>query len=678
MDNKIRYNIIKIVIIIFGIVLFIQLFNLQIVNGQEYRANSNARLTRNDTIKAARGNLVDCNDVLLAGTKIGYTLKMYRSNITIQELNDAILKIINILEKNNDNYIDKFPVLLNPIRNTFTSEQEFNQWKKNNKISEGATEQSVINFYKEKYKITNANMEEVRKIISVRYEIEKVGYSSINPLIIAKDISKTSVLELKEKNDDFYSINIVAEPMRIYPNGMLASHIIGYLGQIQTTELANNKEIYDMNSYIGRAGIELLFEEYLRGTDGKKQIDMNIDGGITEEFVEKEAIAGDNIKLTIDSNLQKVTEESLKKNIVKIREGGFGKKIDAKSGAVVVMNVNTGEILALASDPSYEPQLFIDGITNEKWKEYRDSEAIFNRAIQGSYAPGSIFKMVSAIAGLEKGVITESETIRTTGISSYAHKPVCWIYTETGGNHGTINVKQALKYSCNCYFYEVGYRMGIEFLEEYARYFGLGYKTGIELPNENGGKLATRKNLEESGEKWNLGNTLSAVIGQGQNSFSPMQIARYISIIANGGKKIEPAIIKSITNSVGIEKDKEEINRKIREKLNIQSDDINITVSEESLRIVKEGMMSVTEERDGTAYGSFYDFEFDVAGKTGSAEAGDYTNAWFVSFAPFENPEIAIVVMVENGSKGSYAAHIARDVMDEYFGFNIKNIENNN
>ena len=564
------------------------------------------------------------------------------------------------------------------MRNEFSSDEEFIKWKKNNKINENYSNEEVINFYKEKYEIKNTDLNEIRKIIAVRYEIEKVGYSSINPLIIAKDISKDSVLEIKEKNDNFYGINIVTEPIRIYSNGSLASHIIGYLGQIRSEELKENDDIYDMNSYIGRSGIELTFEEYLRGTDGVKQIDMDVDGGITEEYIEKEAVAGNNITLTIDSNIQKVAEDSLKNNIEKMRNGGFGKKIDAKSGAVVVMNVNTGEVIALASYPDYEPQLFIDGISTEKWNEYQNNESTFNRAIQGAYAPGSIFKMVSAIAGLERGVITENETIRTTGVSSYAHRPVCWIYSETGGNHGTINVKQALKYSCNCFFYEVGYRLGIEPIEEYAKYFGLGRKTGIELPNENKGILANRENLEKTGEDWKLGNTLSAIIGQGQNSFSPIQMVKYISMIANGGKVVTPTLIKNITNSVGEELNKDEIVNKI--KGNLGYEDINmedLSISENSLRVVKEGMRSVTEERDGTAYGAFYDFEFDVAGKTGSAEAGEYTNGWFASFAPYENPEIAIVVMIENGNKGSYAAHIARDIMDEYFGFNVKNIENN-
>ena len=671
MDNKIRYNIIKIIIIIIGLILFIQLFMLQIVKGEEYREYSNARLTRIDTIKAARGSIFDSENTLLAGTKMGYTVKMYRCNISIEELNTSILNIINILEKNGDKYIDNFPVLINPLRNNFENNESFEKWKRSNKIDIDYDEEKIINYYKQKYKIESDNIEEIRKIISIRYEIEKTGYSSTKPLIIAKDISKESVLEIKEKNDSFFGINIVTEPIRTYLYGNLASHVIGYLGQITEEELEKEKDMYDRNSYVGRSGVEATFEEYLRGQDGKKQVDINVDGGITEEYIEKEAIAGNNITLTINSNIQKIAEESLKSNIEKIRNGGYGKKIDAKSGATVVMNVKTGEIIALASYPDYEPQLFMDGISNEKWDEYKNNKSIFNRGVQGAYAPGSIFKMVSAIAGLEKGAIYENETIRTTGVSEYAHKPVCWIYTERGGNHGTINVKQALKYSCNCFFYEVGYRLGIEALEEYAKYFKLGTRTGIELPNENSGVLATRENLKKTGEQWRLGNTLSAIIGQGQNSFSPVQIARYISMVANGGNVVQPTIIKNITNSSGEELNKDEILQNVRKKLGYEeSEKSDINISEDTIRVVKEGMRSVTEEGDGTAYGAFYDFAFDVAGKTGSAEAGEYTNAWFVSFAPYDEPEIAVVVMIENGNKGSYAAHVARDIMDVYFGLN--------
>lgn len=677
MDNKIRYNIIKILIIILGLILFIQLFILQIVKGEEYREYSNTRLTRIDTIKAARGSISDCNGNLLAGTKMGYTLKMYRNNISIDELNESILKILNILEKNEDDYIDNFPILIEPLRNTFSSDESFENWKKNNKIDIDFDNEEVINYYKEKYKIKNDNLKEIRKIIAVRYEIEKTGYSSTNPLVIARDISKNSVLEIKEQNDNFYGINIVTEPIRTYLYGNLASHILGYLGQIRSEELKNNSEIYDMNSYIGRSGIESVFEEYLRGIDGERQIDMDVNGGITEEYIVEEAVAGNNITLTIDSNIQKVAEDSLKDNIEKIRNGEYGnKKIDAKSGSVVVMNVKNGDIIALASYPDYEPQLFIDGISNERWNEYQKNESIFNRAVQGAYAPGSIFKMVSSVAALEREIITENETIRTTGVYPYSHRPVCWIYTESRSSHGVINVKEALKYSCNYFFYEVGNRMGIEPIEEYSRYFGLGSKTGVELPNESSGMLATRENLKKSGEEWKLGNTLSAIIGQGQNSFTPVQIAKYISMIANGGKTVEPTVIKSITNSIGEELNRDEILSKIKGNLNYkETSKEEIKISKKTLDIVKKGMRSVTEEKDGTAYGAFYDLEFDVAGKTGSAEAGNYTNAWFVNFAPYDKPEIAIVVMIENGNKGSYAAHIARDIIDEYFGLNVKKVQ---
>ena len=283
--------------------------------------------------------------------------------------------------------------------------------------------------------------------------------------------------------------------------------------------------------------------------------------------------------------------------------------------------------------------------------------------------------MVTAIAGLETGAIQRDEKILTKGKYPLAHKPVCWIYTEYGRSHGLINVSQAIKYSCNYFFYEVGNRMGIDAIEKYAKYFGLGSKTGIELPGESQGTIATRENLQKTGESWGLGNTLSAVIGQGQNSYSPLQIAKYISILSNGGKQINPTIISTIINPDGTEVPREEIEKYVNEKLGIEKTETEeLNIKEENIRAVLEGMESVTGEEDGTAYGAFSDFKINAGGKTGSAEAGEYVNGWFAGFAPYEDPEIAVVVMVENANKGSYVAEVARKIMDEYFGMNAKEV----
>ena len=255
----------------------------------------------------------------------------------------------------------------------------------------------------------------------------------------------------------------------------------------------------------------------------------------------------------------------------------------------------------------------------------------------------------------------------------------CWYYTSYHRGHGYLNVTQALQHSCNYFFYETGDRIGIDAIVKYALHFGLGKKTGIELPSEQAGTLAQK----QEGKTWNPGDTLNAAIGQGDNSFTPLQIAKYISSIANGGTVVKPTIIKTILNSDGTEVPKEEIEKYTNEKLGFQDEDDGIAISQESINIAKEGMRMATSEAGGTAYSIFKNFVVEVAGKTGSAEAGqdanskDIVNAWFVCFAPFDNPEVAVVVMIENGGHGNYAAEVARDILTQYFGMNENTSEIN-
>lgn len=475
----------------------------------------------------------------------------------------------------------------------------------------------------------------------------------------------------------FLGVDIVTKPSVSYPSGTLASHILGTVGKITEDELKSKENSYGYNDIIGKTGIEYVYEEYLKGKNGTRQIDMSVDGTATDEYISKEAVAGSNVVLTIDANLQKVAEEALKTNIEKIASGGFSEKSNADAGAVVVMNVNTGEVLALASYPDYEPQLFVNGISTEKYNEYINSEVtpLINRAIGGAYAPGSTFKMITAIAGLESKAISPTEKINDTGVYPRAHKPVCWYWSSYHTGHGYLNVSDAIKHSCNYFFYETGYRMGIDTLSKYASYFGLGKKTGIELPSEVNGDLACREKVESQNKDWYIGDTLSAAIGQSYNNFTPVQMAKYISILVNGGKQVDVSIIKNIVNPDGTEVTKEEINEFTNNKLNLNSDETeNLNIKEENLKAVLEGMRGVTSESGGTAYSTFKNFNIEVGGKTGSAQAGKKTNGWFVGFAPFESPEIAVVVLVENGGHGGYTAEVARDIFAEYFGMNTNDV----
>ena len=402
-------------------------------------------------------------------------------------------------------------------------------------------------------------------------------------------------------------------------------------------------------------------------------MEMSVEGTKTAEYVTKEAIQGSDVILTIDAKIQEAAERALEERIEGIRNGEFGKKYDTQTGAAVLIDVNTGEILAMCSYPDYEPELFVEGISTDKWNEYTQEgkSALLNRTIQSANAPGSIFKMVSAIAGLETGAITAQEKINDTGIYPKGYNPRCWVYSDKGYGHGLLNVSEAIKHSCNYYFYEVGTRIGIAEIEKYAKNFGLGQKTNVELTGEVSGTLAGLELYDKLDETWYYGNTLSAVIGQAENNFTPLQIAKYIAMLTNGGKNIDITIIKDIIKQDGIIINRDEITKSVNEKLGIEETaKENLQIKQENLDAVLEGMKSVTTETGGTAYSVFKDFEVEVGGKTGSAEAGNKTNAWFVGFAPYEKPEVAVVVFIENGWHGYYTAGVAKEILEAYFGLN--------
>ena len=677
-NTNLRYNLITILVYIVGIVLIVQLFNLQIVNGKEYRETSNTRLSRETVIKAARGSIKDRTGNLLVTTKMGFNIELYKTKINTTTLNKTILNTIKILENNNDKYINNLPISIEPFKFTIDDEESQVNWKKENDIKEDATPEQCFYELKEKYKIEQDNILEAYKIMVARYEISRNGYSSIRPVTIAKDVSRESAVKLGEQSIYFPGISATNEPMVSYPSGSLASHILGYVGNITETELDGREDTYGINDVIGKVGIQYVFEEYLRGKDGIKQLDMSVDGTITDEYITQEAVAGSDVILTIDANLQAATEKALANNIKKIASGGFSKRSDAKAGAAVVMNVKTGEILAMASYPDYEPELFVNGISQKKLDEYNKGDNIFNRAISGVYAPGSTFKMITAIAGLETGVITPTEKINDIGVYKKAHEPACWIWNSYGMSHGWLNVTEAITHSCNYFFYEVGYRATIDNIAKYAKYYGLGEKTNVELPMEEKGIVATRDKAKERGDEWQIGETLSAAIGQSYNSYTPIQMAKYISMLANGGEPIDVTIVKSINDVNGNQVSKEDITKFVNAKLGLTKEKKeNLNIKKENIDAILKGMKGVTSEEGGTAYSTFANFNIELGGKTGSAQTDvqGKINGWFVGFAPYEEPEIAVVVLVENAGSGSYTAEVARDILQEYFGMNMEKVE---
>lgn len=674
-----RTLILIILIIIISLIFILRLFNLQIVNGEEYREKSQTRMLRNESIEASRGEITDRNGVVLATSKLSYNLVMYKVNVDYTEQNKSIATVIDILNKNSDKIYSTFPVNEKYDNFSFDSHNEEIKWKNEMKIDENLNFEGVIQYYINKYSLEDYSYDKRLQIqmIMVKYQANLVGYSLYKSAIIAYDISPESFAQIEEK-PDIFGINGVSYPKRYYNYSNLFSHVIGYVSNINSEELKEvDSEEYNINSVIGKNGIEKTLEKYLKGKDGVKKVETDIKGNISSENIATEPEAGNNVTLTLDYRLQKVARDSLISTINGIKEGilTFDKKKveDTNAGAVVVLDCNTGEVLAMVSYPDYDTNLFVSGISSKDWKEISSNKLypMINRAIYGTYSPGSTFKMLVGIAGLMSGAITTDEVYYDPGIYPYGHKPKCWLYSDRGATHGYITISGAIKGSCNCYFYEVGRRIGIEKIIEYAKLFGFGEKTGVELLDERLGKIAG-----ENQSEWYLGDTLSAAIGQSSNEFTPIQLANYISSLANGGTLNKVSIIKEIANETE-QISNSEIEEYVKKITGVDFKSRNLNIKEEYIKAIKEGMLSVTSETGGTASIVFRNSNIVVAGKTGTAQVSSGTdNGIFVGFAPYDNPKIAVVAIIEHGKEGTYTANVVKPIMEEYFNISTQDKQN--
>ena len=665
-----RILILYIIVGLISVVFIVQLFNLQILNGKEYREQSEKRMLRTETVVASRGEITDRNGIVLASSKLSFDVDLYRVRVTTQEQNEALAKLINILVSNGDEIYSSFPI--NEELNDFSFENEDaeKKWKEEMEIDENFSFEQTISYYIDKYDLSEYSHDRNTQIrmIQIKYEGNLNGYSLFNSVTVAKDISQESVAQIEEKKSELYGVNVVSVPKRYYPNGTLAAHIIGYVSKISDTEYSEKKEEgYTINSIIGKTGIEQAFEKYLKGKDGVVKAETDSQGNVSSESTTEEAVAGNSIALTIDYRLQKTAEESIENVIKKLQDGTLvGKKVpESSAGSVVVLDIETGETLAMASFPSYNINDMVSGMSaSELNKLFNDPlNPMYNRAISGTYAPGSTYKMLVGIAGLKANTITLDEKIFDPGIYPYGHKPKCWIYTQYHRTHGYVNLEGAIKGSCNCYFYEVGRRIGIDEIIKTTKLFGLGQKTGIELYGESTGQIAGEKE-----EEWYLGDTLNAAIGQSSNLYTPIQLANYISAIANGGTLNKVSLIKNIKSSDDNEISLSEIEEFAKEFTGVDFESRDVGIEQSYVDAIKRGMLSVTSESGGTASIIFKNSNIQVAGKTGTSQvAGKQNNGIFVGFAPYDNPKIAVVAIIEGGGEGTYTANVVKPIMEEYF-----------
>ena len=664
-----RELVLSFILVVISIIFIFQLFNLQIINGASYREQAENKIVRTETVSASRGEIYDRNGVLLATNKLTYNLELYRTKVDTSLTNDSIVELVNILTSNGDDVYSTFPI--NDTQDNFSDEYLNDndlrvEFLESIELGTDATFEDAINYYVELYGAQDYSYEDKIKIIKVKYEANLNGYSLFNSAIIAKNISKNSVAQIEELKSRLYGINIVSVPQRYYVSDTFACHILGYVSKISNDEYNNLKENgYTINSTIGKSGVEESMETYLKGQDGEKKVVTDSNGNVTSEAVTKEAVSGNNVTLTIDYRIQQVVENALQNTLQNLQNGtSTGEPIpEAKAGSCVVLDVETGEVLAMASYPTYNINSFVDGISTQEWNALieDDQNPMFNRAISGTYSPGSTYKMLVGMAGLASGGITVDELYTDPGIYPYSYNPKCWIYTAHNTTHGTINLTGAIKGSCNCYFYEVGRRIGISQIVEWAKNFGLGQKTGIELSGEATGNIAG-----ENQDGWSLGDTLSASIGQSTNLFTPLQLANYISTIANGGILNKVSLIKNVGNDIS-SVPLSQVAEYMKEFTGVNFATKSLDISQ-YINPIKEGMYAVTTETGGTAADIFADSNVEVAGKTGTAQVSSgANNAIFVGFAPYDNPKIAVVAVVEHGDEGYYLAPMVKEITNEYF-----------
>lgn len=660
-NSKYRFTVLKIIIFIMICAVTVRLFDLQIIKGTEYFEIAEDRLSDNIIKKAPRGEIYDRYGEPLVTNEVSYDLILQRAGQDNAALNRTIMNVFTILDQSEVEVEDSFPISDPPYEYIFDElELDRKEWFESNshnneEINSAMTARELFEAYKQIYEISDEySAPNQRRIMGVRYEAETRGFSQLSPFSMVKDVSAEVVAKVKENSKYLKGVTISNSFVRNYEKPGVATHILGRTGIISPEEYEKNKDLgYGMNDYIGKEGIEAWAEGYLRGTDGSTGSVKIINDKEVSLIENVEPIGGSSVTLTIDCELQQGVEEILARHIKSIGR-------DCKAGAVVVLDVKTGDTLALASYPTYDMSRF-----DEDYEKLSKDSAnpFYNRSVSGLYSPGSTFKPLSAIAAMQSGKLTPTERIQTRGkYTFYAdYQPSCWIWSENNATHGTINVSTAIEQSCNYFFYELGRRMGIDTLSEYAASFGLGEYTGIELKEESKGAMASPRYKKKvvqniTNQSWFGGDTLQAAIGQSYSLFTPVQLASYVATIANGGQRYKVNLIKNIRSSVD-----SSIIAEFPPQV-VEEIDMNSSV----LGAVKNGMRRVVDE--GSASNIFAGYPIQIGGKTGTAQVGNGSNnALFVAYAPFDDPEIAISVVLEHGIRGTNAASVAKEVFDLYF-----------
>ena len=649
-----------------------KLYTMQVVDAAE-KADNITTYTTITRVRAARGDLLDTHGNVLVSNRASYNLEFnHYVLLNSDNPNESLRQLTQLCKTLDIEYTDHFPVTQErPF--TYTLGDYNSTWQgyfqdylpTRGGLDSDITAPLLIKTLRESYKIPEDwTDEEARLVIGLRYELSlrQGNITNLPNFVLIEDVSDAARAAILELN--IPGLNVEASTVREYST-KYAAHVLGYVGAMSPKQWEYYKGLgYEMDAMVGQSGFEMAFEEYLHGTDGLRVDEVTKDGTVVKSYYKVEPKSGNNVQVTIDLNLQMKAEDELAAKIEMLRdpEQNTGKDgLDARGGAVVALDAKTGKVLVCASYPTYDLSTLFenyDAILNQEYGP------LLNRALMATYAPGSTFKVCSTIAGIESGTIGLEETIKTLGkFSKYkGFSATCLRWREYGYTHGTIDCTDALMYSCNYFFYELADRMGITKLDMIAKAMGLGEHTGVELPEYIGHRSNPQTKAEifagTDSAGWYPADTIMTAIGQGQNRYTPMQLAVYAMTLANKGTRYSATFLNRVVSS-------DYRSLVYENKKEIMS---TIQLSEEAIQAYFTGMQKVAHESGGTAYKIFKNYPINVCAKTGTADAGtDDVNAAFMCFAPAEDPEIVIAIYGENAGHGSAVADIAKAILDAYF-----------
>lgn len=668
---------VRVLVVVFSLIVAffaLQLYDLQIIQTGG-KTDNTTTFTSYVIVKAARGDILDCNGNLLVSNRASYNLVInHYVIITADGTNNHLYRLVKRCQEQGIEYEDHFPVskerpfvyTLDDMSSTW--QKYFQKYLANTaKLDSDITAPLLVETLREHYDFPPEwTDEEARAVLGLWYELDlRRSVDTLANYVFLADVSDETLATIAELN--IPGLNVEATNVREY-NTKYAAHILGYVGPMnaeQWEEYKDNPD-YTMDSEIGQDGIEAAFEEYLHGVDGLREDTVTTDGTLVSSRYLVEPKAGSNVELTIDINLQRQAEEQLAAALEGMRADPEKDGHDAEGGAVVAMNTRTGGVLVCASYPTYDLSTFFENYNQILEEPY---DPLYNRALLGTYAPGSTYKMSMVVAAIDSGIINSSTTIYCHGVyDKYApdFAPKCLYLTNYGMIHENLTAAQAIQASCNYFFYSLGDRISLSKMDSTAKGFGLGESTGIELPEYIGHRAneETKKELY-TGDDANFyqADKITAAIGQSDNRFTPLQLCVYASTLANRGTRYKATLLSRVVSD-----DYREL--LLEGEKTVMS---HMDISDDAYYAYSTGMNLVTKREGGwagTAYSTFKDYPIEICAKTGTAEtgiSGTSDNAAFICYAPYNDPEIAISVYGEKAGHGSALAGVAKSILDVYF-----------